>query len=161
MITEPIDCFEGQYRFLSNFWYAEVNLRGERYATVEHAYQAAKTNDDDLRVPFQVGANLTLGPGMAKRTGQRLKLRPDWEEIKQDIMLKLLRRKFSPVYSAALETLLEATHPRELIEGNGWGDTYWGVCQGKGENHLGKLLMQVRAENRGDIARPLRRIDVS
>lgn len=79
----------------------------------------------------------------AKRAGQRLALRPDWEQIKQAVMLNLQRQKYS---YPELRTLLLATGNLELIEGNTWGDTYWGVCNGVGDNWLGKILMQVRAE---------------
>ena len=41
-----------------------------------------------------------------------------------------------------------ATRDRVLIEGNDWGDTFWGMTDGEGENHLGKILMRVRAELR-------------
>jgi len=44
-----INTFRGKYRFLSNFYYAEVNYEGIRYPTVEHAYQAAKTLSTDIR----------------------------------------------------------------------------------------------------------------
>lgn len=47
-----------------------------------------------------------------------------------------------------LSEMLEATGDAELIEGNHWGDTFWGVCNGVGQNNLGKLLMAIRSENR-------------
>ena len=61
-------------------------------------------------------------------------------------MLALLRVKFKPGSSFA--ELLLATADEELVEVNEWGDCYWGVCRGVGENVLGKLLMRVRAELR-------------
>ena len=73
--------------------------------------------------------------------------RDNWSRIKNDVMLKLLRRKF--VSGSHYATLLLDTGGAELIEGNTWGDTYWGVCDGVGENHLGKLLMLVRDELSG------------
>jgi N-glycosidase YbiA len=98
-------------------------------------------------------------PGDAKRMGRRLKLRPDWEEVKLGIMLDLLRLKFRPVilkprslgptlstFQTSLTGRLMATGEAELIEGNDWSDHFWGVCMGVGENHLGKLLMRVRKE---------------
>ena len=69
--------------------------------------------------------------GQAKHAGQRLVLRPDWEQIKQAVMLNLQRQKYS---YPELRTLLLATGDSELIEGNTWGDTYWGVCRGVGQN---------------------------
>ena len=140
-----IDRFQGSWRFLSNFYPVEVELDGEAYPTVEHAYQAAKTLDKASRFPFTfAAAHLRLRtPGDAKRAGRRLRIRPDWEQVKRDVMCILLRRKFA---HAPLRGRLLGTGDAELIEGNTWGDTYWGVCQERGHNWLGRLLMQVRAE---------------
>lgn len=81
--------------------------------------------------------------GKAKRMGQKLTLRPDWEKSKLTIMLKLVREKFK---DPELEQLLYETESDELIEGNSWHDTFWGVCNGVGKNNLGKILMRVRTE---------------
>ena len=58
-------------------------------------------------------------------------------------MENLLWQKFE---NPVLRKMLDATKPRELIEGNVWKDSFWGVYNGKGENHLGKLLMLIRSE---------------
>jgi len=133
-----IDSFQGPHRFLSNFWPAVVMLDGVEYPTVEHAYVAAKTLDPSARA--QVAAIET--PGAVKRFGRSLKLREDWDDVKLGIMSDLLRQKFT---HPELRAMLTATGTQELIEGNTWGDTFWGVCRGKGENHLGRILMAVRA----------------
>ena len=135
-----IDSFMGPYRFLSNFYPCWIKFDGAEYPSVEHAYQAAKTSDEQLRLMFQ---EPIITAGEAKKAGQRLKLRPDWEEIKIEVMYQCLKSKFSQV---KFKSLLLSTENEELIEGNWWGDTFWGVCQGKGENHLGKLLMTIREE---------------
>jgi len=139
-----ITSFKGAYAFLSNFTPAVVRLPGSdrKYPTVEHAYQAAKTTDDDTR--YAIWSART--PGRAKRLGQKVQIRPDWEDVKLGVMLGLLRQKFGD--HEVLQTQLLATGDMDLVEGNGWGDTYWGVCAGVGENHLGQLLMQVRREIR-------------
>ena len=136
-----IEKFEGDYRFLSNFHPCEIILDGDKYASVEHAYQAAKTIDFEERARLQ-SWNL-LNATEAKRAGRKVTLRSDWGEVKNAIMLDLLRQKFS---DDLLETMLLDTQNEDLVEGNWWGDTYWGMCNGKGENHLGKLLMKVREE---------------
>lgn len=133
----------GDNSFLSNFhehdgW------------TVEHYYQAAKTDD-----PWWVARILlATSPKEAKRLGRQCPIRSTWEDEKGAVMLTLLRIKFSRTVLA--EKLL-ATGDAELIEGNWWHDIEWGVCTGKckrgpheprGENMLGKLLMQVREELR-------------
>ena len=116
----------------------EVILDAVTYPQVEAAYQAAKTLDPVQRVAFE-----TVAPSDAKRMGKRLRIRSDWETVKLGIMESLLRQKFD---KEPFRTQLKATGDQELVEGNYWGDTYWGLCNGKGENHLGKLLMKIRAE---------------
>lgn len=134
-----ITSFTGDYRFLSNFWLSPVSFEGMAFSTVEHAYQAAKTLDmDDRKRIAQLGS-----PGMAKRIGRLVTMRPDWEQVKLDVMLQLLLQKFQ---HEPLRSMLLATTNAELIEGNTWGDVFWGVCRGVGQNHLGKLLMKVRHE---------------
>lgn len=132
--------FSGVYRFLSNFWYANVELDGVVYPSVEHAYVAAKTLDPEKRVVF---TDRTLKPGHVKRMGRSLELRADWEDVKLRIMENLVRQKFQ---DPVLKKQLIETQAKELIEGNHWGDTFWGVCKGTGQNNLGKILMKVRQE---------------
>ena len=129
--------FAGEYRWLSNFAPSEVRLDDVTYPTVEHAYQAAKTLDKEERLRVQVETN----PNGAKAQGYRLTLRKDWEQVKLSVMYDLLLQKFS--IAAYAEKLL-ATEDALLVEGNTWHDTYWGVCEGKGFNHLGQLLMMIR-----------------
>jgi ribA/ribD-fused uncharacterized protein len=136
----PISRFTGPYAFLSNFYPVKVALDGEIYFSVEHAYQAAKTCDSYSRKVIQE----TCAPGQAKRLGKHVTLRPDWEAVKLRVMEDLLRQKF-PLGSALAEQLL-ATGDAVLEEGNVWGDRFWGICQGVGQNWLGKLLMQIRAD---------------
>lgn len=85
----------------------------------------------------------SLNAGVAKRRGRKLTIRSDWNKVKDDVMLELLRLKFA---IPDLRDKLLATENATLIEGNTWGDTYWGVCRGIGDNTLGVLLMQVRSE---------------
>lgn len=137
-----VESFTGQYRWLSNFWPSSVLLDGRYYATVEHAYQAAKTVDSTERSTVA----LADSPGRAKARGRKVTLRADWDLVKLRIMEELLVQKFA---TEPLSTLLLATGDAELIEGNTWGDRFWGVCRGDGANHLGRLLMKIRAELRG------------
>lgn len=142
----PVSGFFGDHRFLSNFWPAEVRLEGISYPTVEHAYQAAKCVDPAVRGQIRDAAK----PGKAKKMGSRADVRPDWEQIRVEVMHDLVRQKF--LKHRDLGDLLLATGSAELIEENTWGDTFWGVCDGEGENRLGRILMEVRekiAEERG------------
>jgi ribA/ribD-fused uncharacterized protein len=144
--TNKIEHFDGVYKFLSNFEPAHVIYEGARYDTAEHAYQAAKTTDENLRKQFYAGK---ISPSYAKRLGQKLPLRPDWEQIKLSVMHEIVRFKFT--HNPIMRQNLLATGNAELIEGNWWGDTFWGVCKGVGENHLGKILMDVRTELRANV----------
>lgn len=145
--TSPITRFTGHYRFLSNFYPATIEYEGEKYYSTEHAYQAMKTTDLRKREPlqFKSGTTLSISPGKVKSWGRAVPLRSDWEDIKMGVMEGILRAKFE---IHELRTQLLATGERELIEGNNWGDRFWGVVDGVGENHLGKLLMKIREEIR-------------
>lgn len=138
MKHHAITSFSGENRFLSNFWPALVYYGGLAYPSVEHAYVAAKTVDIDLRLQIRD----TETPGQVKRLGRKIELRSDWEEIKVDTMRYLVTQKFRD--NKELGDLLLATGDLELIEGNTWGDTFWGVCNGVGSNRLGHILMEVR-----------------
>jgi len=130
--------FQGEYRFLSNFWPARVNYGGIDFPTVEHAYQAAKTDDQKARLEIAKART----PGVAKRLGKRVTMRHNWDSIKLKVMSVLVTQKFTS--NPLLKKLLLDTGDAELIEGNDWNDTFWGICRGKGSNHLGKILMSVR-----------------
>ena len=110
------------------------------YPTAEHAYQAAKTETPAERKMIR-GLD---SPGKAKRAGLKVTLRPGWDGIKLDIMKQVVRDKFQR--HPDLRDRLVATGSAQLIEENDWGDTYWGVSAGGGANHLGRILMVVRAE---------------
>lgn len=160
-----IERFHGEYEFLSNFYDLRphgffVYHNAIAFWTTEHAFQAAKSlSEEDHR--HVAGLDK---PGKAKYWGRRYaKLRADWDEptgleqlitarnTKERVMLMLLRQKFTQI---DLNEKLLATGDTPLIEGNWWHDNYWGDCQCKecahipGQNRLGALLMQVRAEMR-------------
>lgn len=109
---------------------------------VEHAFQAAKTIDPTERACIRMSAT----PSITKRLGRKVSLRPDWEEVKTEVMLQLVRQKFN---GTDLGAKLLATGNEPLEEVNRWGDTLWGTTGGVGQNHLGRILMQVREELRG------------
>lgn len=143
MTVERIDSFQGDYRFLSNFYPAWVIVTGIQYPTSEHAYQASKT----LNLEQRVLISQLPSPGQAKRAGQALDLRPDWESIKLDRMQDIVELKF--LYHPDLMAKLMDTGDAVLVEGNTWGDTFWGQVDGVGENHLGRILMTIRSDFRG------------
>lgn len=134
--------FDNEYRFLSNFAWCQVRLDGLVFPTVEHAYQAAKTEDPDTRL----AVSQLQTPGQAKRAGQGLKWRKGWADMRVQVMADLLVQKFSldPLY----RRLLDETGDARIVEGNTWKDKFWGVYQGEGQNMLGELLMKIRSANR-------------
>ena len=136
-----ITSFRGAYDFLSNFYAAPVEYEGLVYQNAEAAFQAQKCLDRPEREGF-----CELPANRAKRLGRQVKLRGDWEEIKTELMLEIVRAKFTQ--NEELSARLLATGDRSLVEGNTWHDVFWGVDQrtGQGENHLGRILMQVRNE---------------
>jgi len=141
-----ITSFRRPHAFLSNFSSAPVFLDGVEYPTVEHAFQAAKTLDGGWREKVRLKEH----PKWARETGRSksFPVREGWERIREEVMRGLLRQKFSDPRQARQ---LLSTRRRRLVEGNHWGDRYWGMCRDEagewvGENRLGELLMEVRRE---------------
>jgi len=153
--------FEGTNRFLSNFGDGAVEMYGIIFPTVEHAFAAAKLDPNGGVHPrttvlkeMRRIANIPT-PGKAKGAGRRRSwngkpfLRPDWENVKLDLILELVRRKFQ---DPSLARKLLATGDVLLVEGNTWDDTTWGMIEEggvfRGTNWLGEILMQIRADLR-------------
>lgn len=134
-----IDKFRGKYWFLSNFYESPIEDENITYPTVEHYFQAQKTLNREEKLKIAKASK----PAKAKKMGRQVNLRKDWENIKLQVMEKALRLKFQ---NPELRKKLIATGYEELVEGNPWGDRYWGVCNGSGKNKLGKLLMKIRKE---------------
>jgi len=148
-MNKYITKFEGKYRFLSNFWDSiipdDTIFSTDTYQSVEAAYQASKTHNSIEKDKIR----LAKSAGEAKRLGKKVTIRQDWEDVKDSIMLDLLRSKF--LKKDDLTYNLMETGDAELIEGNNWCDNYWGICycnkcNGMGRNVLGQLLMMVREE---------------
>lgn len=139
---EPIHNFRGEYYFLSNFFYSPVTYNGKTYQNSEAAFQAQKTLSEEVQWKFT-----RLTPRDARTEGRKLTLRPDWEEVKDDIMRNILRSKFS---NPVLARQLLDTDDAILEEQNTWHDNCWGNCtcdkcrQIPGQNKLGTMLMELR-----------------
>lgn len=143
-MPETIDAFMGANAFLSNFYECPrfVEYEGVKYSTVEHAFQAAKMVDKAWKLKIMAAKT----PAAAKRLGKQGPRRPDWDSVRVKVMTECVRSKFTRDGELGLRLL--NTGGCRLIEGNYWGDTFWGVYNGKGENHLGKILTLVRGELR-------------
>ena len=150
-----IDEFRGKYFFLSNFYIKPVYYKGDWYRSSEHAFQAQKaTNEKDKQYVLNTyySPNGKNSPGQAKHRGNEITCRKDWNEKRMMIMHNIIRCKFTAL--DGLDDKLLATEDTLLIEGNSWGDNFWGMVRDtntgewKGDNFLGKLLMKVRNEIR-------------
>jgi|CXWL01.1.fsa_nt_gi ribA/ribD-fused uncharacterized protein len=135
MTSSKIAEFSGDYRWLSNFWPCEIEMDGCVYPSVEHAFQAART-PPHKRHPFRRPG---VTASQAKRLGRKLHFCDDWDDVKDGIMLDLVRKKFAP--GSELSKKLLDTGDSVLEEGNTWG-----ACRGKGKNKLGLAIMLVRSE---------------
>jgi len=131
--------FRGNNAFLSNFYYTQVSYNGKVYPTAEHAYQAQKTINEDMRETIKALSS----PARAKAVGEVLPLRANWDRIKLAIMHEIVWVKFQ---EPSLRAALLSTSDEPLIETNAWNDTFWGICRGVGNNWLGVILMLVRSE---------------
>jgi ribA/ribD-fused uncharacterized protein len=143
-----IESFSGPYRWLSNFWPVKINYDGIIYPSVEHAYQAAKTTNKKLREEI---AQLP-SPSEAKKYWDTHPLKsktPNWKNLKISIMATLIKEKFSISNEIMLVRLLVETAEKRIIEGNNWGDDFWGKVKKdgqkwRGKNHLGSILTSRR-----------------
>ena len=134
--------FKKEFSFLSNFFiHKEISYDGLRSDNVEALFQAMKafSRFDAIQI---AGCS---SPSEAKRLGRQIKMKPNWDSIKVGIMKEILIEKFR---IPKLRQKLLDTGSEYLQEGNWWGDTFWGVCKGVGDNNLGKLLMEIRQEIR-------------
>jgi hypothetical protein len=128
---------------LSNFYGAPFTINGKTYPTVEHFFQSQKFPGDPV---LQEKIRATKTPVGAKRMGQAKSehFRPDWDEIKETVMMEGLRAKFTQ--NPQLADLLRSTGTAMLIEKMP-RDSYWGSGpNGCGRNRMGRLLEQVRKE---------------
>jgi ribA/ribD-fused uncharacterized protein len=143
MNEDDIKGFSGKWRFLSNFHIAPVLWNGVIYSSSEAAYQASKFLQPEIKDLFQ-----NLSPLESKRKAAALKkkgfLREDWQEVSLSIMEEIVFIKFSS--NLELREALLKTGERYIEETNTWRDTFWGVCDGVGQNNLGKILMKVRQQ---------------
>lgn len=143
----PILGFQGDYRFLSNFYQSWVEMDGLLFTSVEHAYQAAKSPPEAIVARELFSSKNNLSAGQAKRLGKQLPIRPGWDDFAPIYMRELVLQKFTK--HADLRQLLLATGDRHIYELNNWGDTFWGVVADKhgrlsGFNTLGNILMETR-----------------
>ncbi len=130
---EPYGCF-------SNFSRHGVEMDGLWWPTTEHYFQAQKFPGTEHVEAIRQAKSPKIAAGMG-RSRQR-PLRPDWEEVKVDIMRQAVLKKFET--HPEIRAILLATGSEEIVE-NAPGDYFWGCGKnGSGQNMLGKILMEVR-----------------
>jgi len=137
--------FSKEYRFLSNFFPCNIIHDDLHFPSTEHYYQALKTTDYHTQLRVSSLSSAADAKDFGKKIMQNdLLFRDDWEDVKLKIMTEALLQKFAPDSTLAQELI--NTNGYVLIEGNYWGDNYWGVDYktGVGENKLGILLMRIR-----------------
>jgi len=143
MSVQVIDSFRVEYMFLSNFDTEYSTLyRSIFFKSSEHAYQWAKCANDAGRRRVRDAKT----PADAKRIGHHVLMRANWDTERVKYMRNIIHAKFS--HGSDYARMLLDTGDALLIEGNKHGDTFWGQCNGVGENWLGILLMERRAELR-------------
>lgn len=128
--------FRNEYDFLSNFYPCTVCVNGYEFKNAEAAFQAMKCTSEKDVLLF-----INLSGADAKKLGRKIQLRSDWNTFRLEAMKYVLLCKFTqnPTLKQRLKDVNEP-----IVEHNTWGDTFWGVCNNVGHNHLGNLLTEVR-----------------
>lgn len=139
--------FKGEKRFLSNMYACNVIYRGKEYGSSEHIYQAMKSES----IEYQEYIRGIEDPKDTKKEADRLlgetyEIREDWDNMKLELMEEILYLKFTQNFDLK-DKLLKIEG--EIEEKNSWGDRFWGTTDSIGQNHLGRLLMQIRDEFKG------------
>ncbi|KAF9409384.1 hypothetical protein BGZ94_001968 [Podila epigama] len=138
----------GRFGEFSNFFHSPIAVDGLMWPTTEHYFQAQKfAHLPDKQ--YMESIRITSTPGSAAKMGRNRSwpLRPDWEEVKDDLMRKCVLQKF--LQHRGLAKVLLSTGDRYLIEHTS-NDRYWADGgDGKGKNMLGIILMEVREKIRG------------
>jgi hypothetical protein len=142
--------FKDDLEIFSNFYNCKTPITIKRFGrkfsarNVEVLFQALKSTDIETFEHI-----LTLQPGQAKRFARKIKLRDDWEEVKLNVMFKLVSLKFKN--NPELMNELLSTPNEKLVEFNIWHDNFWGNCicdkckNIKGEDNLGKILRKIKS----------------
>jgi ribA/ribD-fused uncharacterized protein len=133
-----------EYGWMSNFYLTKFIWNNQEWKSSEHAYQAMKSTNPLIQQAIAEAPSA----GAAKKAGRTISsIRPDWNDVKIGLMEEIVKAKFEQ--NSLLIKLLLNTEEKTLIEYAPWGDTFWGVNKDlKGENHLGKILMELRTELR-------------
>lgn len=132
--------FKDNYAFLSNMYECKVQVCIGNDST-PYIFKCVESTFQACKCPERVQEFINLNGYQAKKLGRQVNLRADWEQIKVDCMKSIVKAKFDQnrILKLRLISLKEC-----IIEDNTWNDTFWGVCNGIGDNVLGKILMDLR-----------------
>ena len=137
--------YEHDFYIFSNFSAFTLEWKGKLWPTSEQAYQAEKFDDEEMKETIRTASSAHEAYKYAE--SNKNKRRDDWDNIKLSVMKEILREKVNQ-HPYVKKKLLDSGD-KELIE-DSWRDSYWGWGPNKdGENHLGKLWMEIREEVRG------------
>lgn len=139
-----ISRFREEYDWLSNFYSVPIFYKGTLYQSSEAAYMSQRNHSEEWK---KFCADPFSKANLIKRQSKLIEDRPDWPQVKLQVMEEVLRIKFSVPY---LREKLIATGNQNIQEGNDWKDQFWGIRfdmqPNYGENHLGRLIMKIRDE---------------
>lgn len=144
--VQPIVRFEDNFFWLSNFFQVPVKVGQLTFGSTEAAFQGSKYKAALVGQKEQyefLNDMIEANPSQSKKLGKRLMIDLDkWESIKVQCMREVVKAKFDQ--HDDLRLMLIETGAAMLVEGNNWGDKFWGRCDGKGLNVLGSILMELR-----------------
>jgi len=140
-IIQFYSCNESYGEF-SNFYEAPFTLRGSRWKTVEHFFQAQKPIEKALQRKIMKANSPALAAKLGRARG--MKIQPNWDRMRLSVMHEGVLEKFSQ--NERLKEFLLSTGDAKLVERTE-NDSFWGdVGDGSGENHLGRILMKIREQ---------------
>jgi ribA/ribD-fused uncharacterized protein len=138
-----INNFRGYHAWLSNMYNCDIEFMNHKFKSVENAYMFAKNPNNEE----WLNKCLSMSPGDVKKASKLISIREDWDSVKLSIMYELLKQKFT---QEPFRTNLIETRNENIVEGNRWNDTFWGVdiknTPNVGENWLGRLIMDIRTK---------------
>ncbi|MFZ2484418.1 MAG: NADAR family protein [Minisyncoccia bacterium] len=139
---DPVFFYEREFYVFSNFSSFMLEWKGKLYPTSEHAYHSEKFEDEVIKEAIRNCRSAHDAFKLAKENSTKYK--NNWDEIKLGVMNEIIRAKVAQ-HPYVRKKLIESGE-RQIIE-DSWKDDFWGWGAGKnGENHLGKIWMEVRQE---------------
>lgn len=144
---------EKPFGVFSNLFRSKVEFEGRIFPTAEHAYQAGKASKEAVR-EWILSAPTPALAAMAAHGLYTWDIVPNWSKIKFDRMRQVLKAKFTQ--HEELKALLLSTGSKRLVEAGRVDNAVnrlWGEVNGRGQNMLGVLLMELRSELQAEVVK--------